>query len=82
MNPQSLIAQNVREWRKFRRLSQQELADRTRLTRTHISNIERGRGNLTVETVYHLAQAFNCEVHEILPTLRDATQSVKQKEYP
>jgi transcriptional regulator with XRE-family HTH domain len=74
-----LIAANVREWRKYRRFSQQELARRAGISRTLISLIERNQSNMTVHTAYRLAVALRCNVEEILPPMSEVEQSTPER---
>lgn len=49
-----LIGARIREARKLSGVRQEELAERLGLTRTSISNYERGKQNLTIESLYAL----------------------------
>jgi transcriptional regulator with XRE-family HTH domain len=51
----------VKEWRKHRDLSQEQLADRIGKSRGLISQIESGKTYLTEDMIYALADAFQCE---------------------
>jgi transcriptional regulator with XRE-family HTH domain len=61
------IGELVRLARKRAELSQEELAQRVKLTRTSISNIERGTQRMLVDTVYAIADALSTSVYELLP---------------
>jgi transcriptional regulator with XRE-family HTH domain len=67
----SVIAENVRRWRLKRSWSQEELADRCSLHRTYIGAIERGERNITVKTLFRVAEALQCNVLELLKAQRD-----------
>ncbi|TWD54520.1 DNA-binding XRE family transcriptional regulator [Agrobacterium vitis] len=56
----------VREWRKFRRLAQKQLAARAEIGAQHISDIERGVENPSARTLEKLAAALQCTIHELL----------------
>ena len=60
-----LTLRNMREW------SQDELARRAGLQRTHISRIEQGKYAVTLETVQAIAEALDMTVDLIDPKLRD-----------
>ena len=62
----AIVAQNLRELREARELSQEALADRADLHRTYISSVERCERNLTLETVERLARALNVSAIELL----------------
>lgn len=57
--------------RKLAGLSQEELAGRAGLQRTHISRIEQGKYAVTLETVQAIAEAFGMTVDIIDPKLAD-----------
>ena len=57
--------------RKMREWSQDELARRAGLQRTHISRIEQGKYAVTLETVQAIAKALDMTVDLIDPKLRD-----------
>ena len=57
--------------RKMREWSQDELARRAGLQRTHISRIEQGKYAVTLETVQAIAEALDMTVDLIDPKLRD-----------
>lgn len=62
----AIVAQNLRELREVRELSQEALADRADLHRTYISSVERCERNLTLETVERLARALNVSAISLL----------------
>ena len=57
--------------RKMRGWSQDELARRSGLQRTHISRIEQGKYAVTLETIQAIAEALDMTVDLIDPKLRD-----------
>ena len=57
--------------RKMREWSQDELARRAGLQRTHISRIEQGKYAVTLETIQTIAEALDMTVDLIDPKLRD-----------
>jgi transcriptional regulator with XRE-family HTH domain len=61
-----VIGQRVRAERHKRKLTQDELAERVQLTRTSITNIERGRQKLLLHTLFAFAAAFEIEAKELL----------------
>jgi transcriptional regulator with XRE-family HTH domain len=63
MNAQ--LAANVRRHRVAAGLSQEELAERTGLSQTWISRLEKGTANPTMETLKSLAEAFSIGVQEL-----------------
>jgi transcriptional regulator with XRE-family HTH domain len=65
-NVVSVIAENVRRLRVKRSWSQEELADRCNLHRTYIGAIERGERNITVRTLFRIAEALGCDALQLL----------------
>ncbi len=61
------IGQRIHIARKGCDLSQQELADAIGLTRTSISNIERGIQHLTIHTLFDIATVLAMSIYELLP---------------
>lgn len=68
----------LRQWREFRGLTQQELAERTGRTKGYISNIERGESRYNEDILEELASALLCESWELIgrdPTVEDDSAS-------
>jgi transcriptional regulator with XRE-family HTH domain len=55
----------IRQLRKERNLSQEELADRAELHRTYIGMIERAEKNITLINIEKLAKALDVEISEL-----------------
>ena len=58
--------QYLRDWRKHRKLSQEELADRAGVTHGLISQLERGITGLTHDRLANLAAALDCSAADLL----------------
>lgn len=58
---------NVREVRKDRDISQDQLALRAGIDRSYMGRIERGQVNITLEKVYRLAEALDCSIYDLMP---------------
>ena len=65
------IGQRVKALRKHANLSQEELANRAGLSRTHIGRIEDGTYGVQVETLQAIAEALGMTVDIIDPGLQD-----------
>ena len=63
------IGQRIAALRKAAGLTQEELANRAQLQRTHIGRIEAGRYAVTLETVQAIAQALGMTVDIVDPRL-------------
>jgi transcriptional regulator with XRE-family HTH domain len=56
----------LRELRKGRRLSQEQLADQAGIDRTYVSSCERGARNISLVNIGKLADALGVETSELL----------------
>jgi len=65
------IGARVLALRKLAGLSQEELAARSGLQRTHISRIEMGKYTVTLDTLQAIAEALGMTVDIIDPKLAD-----------
>jgi transcriptional regulator with XRE-family HTH domain len=57
-----LLGAAIRERRTFLRISQEELAVRSGLNRTYLSDVERGARNPSIKTIEKIAQALQVPV--------------------
>ena len=55
----------LREWRKYRGMTQVELAAESGLTQAAIAQIEMAKRNPTVETARKFADALNCDIDDL-----------------
>ena len=62
--PSSLrvIGQRIREARKFKGFSQEQLALEADMDRSYVGQVERGEQNATVTTLAKLARATGCDI--------------------
>jgi len=58
------FAEKVKSFRKLKGISQETLADMAGLDRTYISGIEKGKRNVSIETVEKLSQALHVPVRD------------------
>ena len=56
----------VRVLRNELKISQEDFAERAGLHRTYISDLERGKRNVSLENIERLAKALNLSVSELL----------------
>src|SRR6266508_5093206 len=61
------VGRLVRKARETLRLKQEDLASRVHLTRTSITNIEKGRQRLLLHTLVELAAALRVSPADLLP---------------
>ncbi len=60
------IGKNVKTNREVRGLSQQELADLSGLHRNYIIEVEKGRRNITIESLNKIAQSLNTDIERLV----------------
>ena len=60
------IGLRVKTLRLQKAMNQLELAGQLGVSQTHMSNLERGRTNLTLELLARLADVFGCSLDEIV----------------
>lgn len=61
-----LVARNVRRLRHERGWTQQELAERARIDRTHLARFESRGINVSLDVLFCLAQALDVEARSLL----------------
>ncbi len=61
-----LFSKNLKEFRKARNLSQEELAALSGLHRTYVGSVERGERNISIDNMECLAVALNIKIEELL----------------
>jgi len=64
------LGQRIREIRKSRKLSQEELAEICGFDRTYISLLERGKRNLRLINLLKLSRGLGIPVEELLKDLK------------
>jgi len=62
----------IKAWRKHRRLTQEQLAERAGVSTGNISHLENGNQNYTQPMLEAIAEALQCEPADLL--MRDPTQ--------
>lgn len=60
------LARNCRARRASMKISQAELSKRAGVAASHLSHIENGRGNPTLEILETIAEALDCSVVDLL----------------
>ena len=72
------VGRRVRTARKASKLTQEELATSVRMTRTSVTNIEKGRQKLLLHTLFDLAAAMKVPVVQLIPESSDAQPKPEQ----
>jgi transcriptional regulator with XRE-family HTH domain len=65
------VGEQLMEARKFKGLTQKELADRLELSRTSIANIEKGNQRLSLFYLYEIASKLDMSISELLISMDD-----------
>jgi transcriptional regulator with XRE-family HTH domain len=65
------FGRRLRELRRERGLSQEELAFRSGLHRTYLSSVERGERNVAVVNIERLARALEIDMCDLFPGTSD-----------
>jgi transcriptional regulator with XRE-family HTH domain len=60
------LAENLRRERLAQELTQEQLAERSGLHWTYISEVERQKRNISIDNITKLAQALGLELSELL----------------
>ena len=66
MDMRKLVGGNVSRIRKERGLTQEQLSELSGLSQQYISDLERGKRNPTIVTIYELAMAMKVEHLDLL----------------
>ncbi|HWJ37589.1 MAG TPA: helix-turn-helix transcriptional regulator [Sphingomicrobium sp.] len=66
MDMRKLVGRNVRALRQARGMTQEQLAEKSGFSQQYISDLERGRRNPTVVSLYELAQALGSTPVELI----------------
>ncbi|MFW2101196.1 helix-turn-helix domain-containing protein [Acinetobacter johnsonii] len=61
------IGSKIREIRKNKSISQEQLALSTTIDRSYLGRIERGEVSITVEKLYQISQTLNVDLKILLP---------------
>ena len=69
-SPREIFARNVRLTRRLKDISQEELAFRADLSRTYLSEVERGIRNVSIDNMGLIAQSLGIPLQDLLnPTM-------------
>lgn len=66
MDMRKLVGDNCARIRKERGWTQEELAERSGLSQQYLSDLERGRRNPTIVTIYEIAEALQVSHVELV----------------
>jgi transcriptional regulator with XRE-family HTH domain len=72
MDMRKLVGLNIRRIRVARQMTQEQFAERSGFSQQYISDLERGRRNPTIVSLYELAQALDSTPIDLLTPEDDA----------
>jgi transcriptional regulator with XRE-family HTH domain len=68
-----LVGERIRELRERNEDSQFELAQKISISRSSISNIEKGRHPASLALLYDIATIYNSDINSLLPSIEQVT---------
>ncbi len=75
MDIRRIFGANVRRYRVAAGLSQEAVAVKMGVDRAYVSGMERGQQNVTLLTMWHLAEAFNVKPADLLDKTVEVTET-------
>lgn len=64
------FGENLRSIRIAKGISQDKLAVKSQIDRSYIGRIDRGEVNITIDKLYILAAALECDPKDLLPNIQ------------
>jgi transcriptional regulator with XRE-family HTH domain len=61
-----IIGKNIVKLRKKQKLTQEDLCGLAEIDRSHLSEIENGKMNITVKSLVTIAKALNCKLSDLI----------------
>lgn len=74
-----IVGGKVKLARKASKLTQEDLASRVSMTRTSVTNIEKGRQKILLHTLFDLAAAMKVPVANLIPEPSGDQQHIEQQ---
>ena len=66
MDMRKLVGDNCAKFRKLRGMTQEQLAEKSGLSQQYLSDLERGKRNPTIVTIYEIAMALGVSHIELV----------------
>jgi transcriptional regulator with XRE-family HTH domain len=73
----NVVAKNISKYRKLSGLTQQELAEKTGLTKRTIAYYESGKYNITLKNIGQISEALNINIATLLNNKKSETNGVE-----
>ena len=77
-----LLGERIRKIREELSYSQEQIAKEISLGRASISNIEGGKHQIPLSTLYQLSRSLKKEIHMILPTYNEVIEKMNVSDIP
>jgi len=77
-----LLGERIRKMREESGLSQEQIAKKIGLGRSSVSNIEGGKHQIPLSTLYQLSRSLEKEIHMILPTYNEVVEKMNASDIP
>jgi transcriptional regulator with XRE-family HTH domain len=77
-NVQEVLGNRIREFRLKRGFSQESFADHCGIHRTYMGGIERGKRNLTIQTVLTIARGLDMSMSELLAGIEKQVENPRR----
>ena len=81
MTALELLGATIRSHRKRLHLTQKQLAATTGLDHTYISEVERGRRNISAKNLFRITAALQCRLSQLVQPLDDHVELSPLDEY-
>ena len=60
-----MLGKQIRYYRKLNHLTQEKLAEKAELAPSYISDVERGRENISVDAIYRITKALGITIRDL-----------------
>ncbi|MGN7359987.1 helix-turn-helix domain-containing protein [Paenibacillus sp. SAF-054] len=75
-----MIGSSIKAWRKHRKITQYQLAEKTNLSRSYVADVERGRYNPSLETLEAIAKALDVKISDLMEENKKDPDSHEESE--
>ena len=66
MSRAKLLGKNIKKYREFKKLTQNDLAEKVDLSREYIADIERGLKNISLRKLYMIADVLEVKCSDLV----------------
>lgn len=71
MNLNQIIGENIKTLRQEKKMSQENLAGIAEIDRRYVQSIEKGKRNISLNTLYKIAKALDIKMSKILENIEN-----------